>query len=134
MSIASEGGCEEQKEASTETCLWTNARGTDKTTGSRTKPVTALIPSIQAFVLNQWCIYLSSTMFVLHRTAQSVSSKAAFYTVCACEKCIFMHSKTLVEPNSPRSIPSSGIFAGAAGHFLENKEIRTILWEVTCSK
>lgn len=70
-------------------------------------------------------------MFVLHRTAQSVSSKLAFYTVCTC---IFMHSKTAVEPNNPHSIHSSGIFAGAPEHFLENKEMRTILWEVTCSK
>lgn len=54
MSIVSEGGCEEQKEADTETCLcW----GQHKTTACRTKPVTALTPSVHAFVLNHLSVF-----------------------------------------------------------------------------
>lgn len=81
-------------------------------------------------------MYLSFQYSVCPSYNSTVCHQKQHFTLCGHVKnvCIFMHSKTLVEPNCPPSIHSSGIFAGAAGYFLENKEIRTILWEVTCSK
>lgn len=95
MSTAIEGGYEEQKEPLQKPVCGL-VHGSDKTIGCRTKPDIALTPSRQAIVLNQWYICLSSTMFVLHRIAQSVVKTSIFHCVHVKNVCIFLHSKTLV--------------------------------------